>query len=126
LWATHRRGAFSISNRTQGFRKARGLLASGELGPPVAEADRAPLATRQTCARLIRKIFEVDLLRCPRCGATLKVIAVIEDDEVIYRSLSHLNLLSSGDGSRPPPRTEGPRELIYEPGYDDVAWPDPA
>jgi hypothetical protein len=50
------------------------------------EADRAPLAIRRTWARLIRKIYEVDPLLCSGCGTTMKVIAVIEQEEVIYRS----------------------------------------
>lgn len=86
------------SNRTRGFRKARGLLPPAPPGQPPAEADRAPLATRRTWARLIRKIYKADPLLCPLCGATMKVIAVIEDEEVIYRILAHLNLLSPGDG----------------------------
>jgi hypothetical protein len=63
----------------------------------------------------------------------MKVIAVIEDEEVMYRILSHLNLLSPGDGPRAPPRSvvsgspasAEPRELTYEPYYDNLAWPDP-
>ena len=58
----------------------------------------------------------------------MKVIAVIEDEEVIYRILAHLNLLSPGDGPRAPPRVLSsvassvnnvPREPTYEPVYDD-------
>jgi hypothetical protein len=54
----------------------------------------------------------------------MKVIAVIEDEEVIYRILAHLNLLSPGDGPRAPPRVLSsvassvnnvPREPTYEP-----------
>mgnify|MGYP001561554084 CR=1 FL=1 len=58
------------------------------VGPdvPVREADRTPLALRRSWARLIRKVYEVDPLLCSRGGATMKVIAVIEDEEVIYRS----------------------------------------
>jgi len=49
-------------------------------------------------ACLIRQVYEVDPLLCSLCGATMKVIAVIEDEEVVYRILAHLNLLSPGDG----------------------------
>jgi hypothetical protein len=64
----------------------------------------------------------------------MKVIAVIEDEEVIYRILAHLNLLAPGDGPRAPPlngrsaspASAGPRELTYEPCYDDLPWPEPA
>lgn len=64
----------------------------------------------------------------------MKVIAVIEE-EIIYRILAHLNLLAPGNGPRAPPKSglSGPvsparvgrRELIYEPVYDDLPWPDP-
>ena len=122
------------SNRTRGFRKAHGLLDPATPAVAAAEADRTPLALRRTWARLIRKIYEADPLLCPRCGGTMKVIAVIDQEEVIYRILSHLNLLAPGDGPRAPPHS-GLRELIYEPAFDlpvrrtqtgDLPWPDPA
>jgi hypothetical protein len=119
------------SNRTRGFRKAHGLLAAATPSQPAPETDRAPLAIRRTWARLIRKIYEVDPLRCPRCKATMKVIAVIEEEEIIYRILAHLNLLAAGDGPRAPPHcglsaaSVGARELTYEPVYDDLSWTDP-
>ncbi len=95
------------SNRTRGFRKARGLLPPGGSVHQIPRpADAAPLAVRRSWARLIYKGYEVDPLLCPRCGASMKVIAVIEDAEVIYRILSHLNLLAPGDGPRAPPRPE--------------------
>lgn len=64
----------------------------------------------------------------------MKAIAVIAEEEAIYRILSPLNPLAPGDGPRAPPPegrlgspgSVGPRELIYEPGSDDLAWPDPA
>ena len=125
------------SNRTRGFRKRRGLLPPGGSVHQIPRpADEAPLGVRRSWARLIRKVYEVDPLTCPLCGATMKVIAVIEDEEVIYRILSHLNLLAPGDGPRAPPRealsgsasrASGlPRELTYEPIYDDLPWPDSA
>jgi hypothetical protein len=34
---------------------------------------------KQTWAKLIAKVYEVDLLVCPKCGWDMKVVAVIED-----------------------------------------------
>ena len=68
----------------------------------------------------------MDALLCPRCGATMKEIAVIDQEEVIYRILAHLHLLAPGDGPRAPPKSAGLRELIYEPVFDDLPWMDPA
>ncbi|MBI4572437.1 MAG: hypothetical protein HY713_04015 [candidate division NC10 bacterium] len=40
--------------------------------------ERAPLEIRRSWTRLIRQVYEVDPLVCPRCGGTMKIIAVIE------------------------------------------------
>ena len=62
-----------------------------------------PLAVRQAWARLIRKVYEVDPLRCPRCGGTLRVIAVIDQPDVIRQILEHLGLARPPQADRPPP-----------------------
>jgi len=41
-------------------------------------------------ARLIQKIYEVDPLECPNCGAAMRIIALIDDADVIERILRHL------------------------------------
>jgi hypothetical protein len=60
---------------------------------------------------------------CPRCGGRMKVIAVIEQDDVIFRFLSPLGLVSAEDPSRapsdavaPPP---APKEVVSVPVFDD-------
>ena len=41
-------------------------------------------------ARLLRKIFEVDPLLCPKCGVEMEVASVITEPAVIDRILKHL------------------------------------
>jgi len=41
---------------------------------------------RKNWARLIQKLYEVDTLECPKCSGKMKVISVIEDQDVIKRS----------------------------------------
>ena len=36
-------------------------------------------SNRSRGARLIQKVYEVDPLECPDCGATLRIIALIDD-----------------------------------------------
>lgn len=43
-------------------------------------------------ARPIQKVYEVDPLECTHCGATLRIIALIDDSEVIERILRRLIL----------------------------------
>ena len=47
---------------------------------------------KATWARLIRKVYEVDPLECPKCKGSMRVIALIEDAGVIRRILEHLGL----------------------------------
>ena len=38
---------------------------------------------------MIRKVFEVDPLRCPSCGGQMKIISFIEDPKAIDRIIRH-------------------------------------
>ena len=56
------------------------------------EADVVPPAQadmRRRWAELLRRIFEVDPLRCPRCGAAMRVVACLTEPPVIDRILTH-------------------------------------
>ncbi|MDQ6959548.1 MAG: hypothetical protein Q9M27_00855 [Mariprofundaceae bacterium] len=37
----------------------------------------------------LRRVFDMDLQSCPRCGATVRVIAVITEPALIARILEH-------------------------------------
>jgi hypothetical protein len=49
----------------------------------------APKANRMSWARRLKRVFGIESERCVRCGGRLKVIASIEDPEVIERILAH-------------------------------------
>jgi hypothetical protein len=57
---------------------------------------------RENWSRLIQKIYEADPLICPKCSGEMKVISVIEDEEVIKKILRHLGLWDVK--TRPPPK----------------------
>jgi len=46
-----------------------------------------PKEFRRNWARLIQKIYEVDPLICSRCQGSMRVIAFIEDEDVIKKCL---------------------------------------
>jgi hypothetical protein len=52
-----------------------------------------------TWARLIRRIFEVDPLRCRRCGAEMRLIAFVTDFHQVQKILEHIGEQTI----RPPP-----------------------
>jgi hypothetical protein len=74
--------------------RARGLYrhpeaAAGEGAAPAEPADPATLPRRRSWARLLRRVFEVDLT-CPRCGALLEVVSFLTEPDVVDRILRHV------------------------------------
>jgi hypothetical protein len=73
------------SNVSRGKRK---MLEKDELIPSVLETDDLLKERRKNWARLIQKIYEVDLLTCPKCSGEMKVISVVF---VLSIGVRHLN-----------------------------------
>ena len=48
-----------------------------------------PNSRRASWARLLKKIFEVDPLLCPRCRVPLELVSVITEPKVVDRILAH-------------------------------------
>ena len=59
---------------------------------PLSEEDEEVCANarKRAWARLLAKVYEVDPFVCPKCGADMKVIAIIEDPDDLERILRHL------------------------------------
>ena len=49
-----------------------------------------------TWAQRLKRVFNIDIEVCSRCGGSAKVIACIEDQDVIDRSLAHLREKEQG------------------------------
>jgi len=90
------------SNRTRGHRKQRGLRGKAGATTP-AHDEPTPLAVRQAWAHLIRKVHEVNPLLCPRCGGTMRVVAVRNQPDVFRQILVHLGIARPPQTDRPPP-----------------------
>jgi hypothetical protein len=58
-------------------------------------------ALRRRWAELIRRVYEVDPLVCPRCGSEMRVIGFITQPALIDRILDHLRRRDKIP--RPPP-----------------------
>jgi hypothetical protein len=64
---------------------------------PWSEPDQRLVRTtsgtrRMRWAALLRRVFEIDALRCTRCGSTMRLVAAIEDPETARRILECLEL----------------------------------
>ena len=77
------------SNRCRGDRKKQGIDADV---PSVIDSDLSSKAFRQSWARLIQKIYEVDPLICPKCLGPMKIISIIDKPQIIRKILKHLKL----------------------------------
>ena len=96
-----------------------------ELIPSVLELDNSSKGRRKNWARLIQMISEVNPLTCPKCFGLMKVISVIEDEDVIKKSLKHLGLWDQK--ARPPPKATGPPKIVeYSIDYSTSQFPVPA
>jgi hypothetical protein len=58
--------------------------------PPPASVTPSLAALRRGWAQLIRRVYEVDPLVCPRCQGVMCVVAFITEPRVIRRILDHL------------------------------------
>lgn len=98
--------------------------------PCIIEETGVSPEKRKAWARLIQKICEVDPLTCPQCQGTMKIIAFIEQEEVIKKILKHLGLWEFK--GRPPPRVHSPPAECFTdypdsqitPWDDDYSDPD--
>jgi len=70
------------SNASRGQRKKPGIdgIKSWLLQP-----ETTGIQFRKTWSRLIEKIYEVDLLTCPKCRGKMRVVAFIEDPDVVKK-----------------------------------------
>jgi hypothetical protein len=64
-------------------------------------------AARMTRARLLRRVFDIDIEQCT-CGGKLKLIAVIEEPAVIEKILKYIGL-----NPQPPPRAKARRVDLF-------------
>ena len=64
-----------------------------------------------TWAKRLKRVFNIDIETCSKCGGEVRIIASIEDPEVIRKILAHLDekITLTGTGmlpdSRAPPAT---------------------
>ena len=90
------------SNVSRGKRK---MQAQDELIPSILDPGGSSKERRKNWAKLIQKIYEVDPLTCPKCSSQMRVISVIDDEDVIKKILKHLGLWDQK--TRPPPKATG-------------------
>ncbi len=76
---------------------------------------------RISWARLLKRVFNIDIEVCPKCRGKIKIIAAIEDPKVIKKILDHMNLPSTAPvllpARRPPISDQG--DLFAQEFYNE-------
>ena len=54
-----------------------------------------------TWMQRLKRVFAIDIATCPRCGGKLKVIACIEDPDVVATILEHIRARDEAQPSQP-------------------------
>jgi DNA-directed RNA polymerase subunit RPC12/RpoP len=98
LYSSRSRGTWSrkpylVRLAPEGWKEQHALQSVSHLGQPHEQEPHLSVSqeeTRSAWARLIAKIYEVDPLRCARCGSKMRVMGVITDPEQVRRILRHL------------------------------------
>ncbi len=100
------------SNRSRGARRRAELQCEEQTQTTLD--DRPPnRRCKANRVRLIHKVYAVDPLKCPNCGAIMRIMALIDEPAVIERILKHLKAWNPGpavafssqpgaDSTRPP------------------------
>jgi hypothetical protein len=70
----------------------------GRGGSDEGQGSAVPKHAAMSWAQRLKRVFGIEIERCEHCGGAVKIIASIEDPEVIGRILEHLGL----DGSEAP------------------------
>jgi hypothetical protein len=74
------------SNKKRGMREDKKTVTVAEEPEPDTPFKRK---CRTTWAALIKCVYEVDPLKCPKCGGTMKIVSFIEEARVIEKILRH-------------------------------------
>jgi hypothetical protein len=104
------------SSVQRGKRRKLGLEEPAEV-TPIEEDGPSGKAARRSWARLIRKIYEIDPLECPKCGSRMRLVAFIEDELIVRKILKHLKLWEKPI-PRAPPEPEQLPDIEYVPFLD--------
>ena len=66
----------------------------------IVEEELPPIPSKGW-AEMIRKVYEVDPMICPRCGGRMRVVAFLTEHAVVDRIIRHLELTFVAE--KPPP-----------------------
>ena len=104
------------SNKSRGMRAK--LSATGKNIEAAVDAEEEDTPFRKTCrsrwAALIKKVYEIDPLVCPKCGGQMRILSFIEKSDqaaIIEKILKHCGIWTEPEERAPPV----PSDSVYVP-----------
>ena len=94
-------------------RRGRGAQHAAKVGgeePPTPGERRAAM----TWAQRLKRVFGIDIHTCAACGGAVRIIACIEDPEVIEKILAHLDKKTTDSPAWPPPCRAPPQRGLFD------------
>jgi hypothetical protein len=85
----------------------RGLVTPARRGKGIQSISNTEFRTpaerhaAMTWAQRLKRVFNIDIEVCGRCGGSVRVIACIEDQDIIDRILTHLRQTAQETPTRP-------------------------
>jgi hypothetical protein len=73
--------------------------------------EESPRIPRRAWAEMIRRVYEVNPLSCPKCQGEMRIISFLTDYAVVDRIINHVKLTFVAD-KPPPPRVASQEFLI--------------
>jgi hypothetical protein len=99
---TRYHGVFAPNHRL------RALIVRGKRGrggtAPAGQGSALPRQVSMSWAQRLKRVFGIEINRCEHCGGAVKIIASIEDPQVIDRILEHLRRSDVARQPLPPAR----------------------
>jgi hypothetical protein len=62
---------------------------------------RAPVPRRWPWAEVLRRVFAIDVLVCPRCGGPRRIVGAVTEPHTVRRLLAPLGLAPEPPPGRP-------------------------
>jgi hypothetical protein len=109
------------SNKSRGMRNKSG---ADDAVPALMEPVLTSRVMQKSWARPIQKIYHVDLLLCPKCKDTMKIIAFIEEPDIIRRILAHIDIWDIRNHDPPVKKSEHIPELTYDDSCSQLPFSD--
>ena len=82
-----------------------------DLDEPTPAERRAAM----TWAQRLKRVFGIDIETCPACSGAVRIVACVEDPDVIEKILTHLDVKGGdAEATRRPPSLAPPQRGLFD------------